>query len=632
MALTGAYPRYYFAWVDPETTYSAVTHAVEDEKIIGFQMNQSEGDFCNLEILLKNPRVGLLNTGRKIWAFLSADFGGGPVALFYGRLIGIPNSINREKMTLQFIARPGDFKDRKATLAATMRDPPWFEYIYIAEDKELDDDAVLEARTAEWHIDRVTHDLTISDLILGDSNIVFQEPDATYEDVEVDITESPVRSVKITADAPWTQSGRGSLLIVNGHHEHTKAGAGLISGWPKVGASLGGGWKVKSSYAVSPQADLTDDDLANGYDSFVGEFVVDSQGNPVPPLPSGTLDPVFITNYTVNDSASGISISRGSMGVLNYDVFLGLEATWETNRDRRDTLEFTLEADFQPVITLPDETEVLEINVPGRDVSTSINGSVPIGDPLRRSFIPQDRGQDAIKYLLLLARANIVQKSRAVQIKFKTTLEQGVPVTLRHNVTLFDDRLPGGEALGKVTEIEYNVEGGHNSATITMACAIGYGGSLPTRVASTTYVEDGVLADEIQAKVNELLTVTTDLAYVRPVDNPVDDGVSFLPFRRNTAFVTDPFWTTDLETVPFSPGIPTVTVDSDVDDCGNTTSTSINFTLDTGPISAWLAGIKTTCTFELRDLTKSPFTSPYVLEVEKLILPKMIDLEAAPYE
>lgn len=627
MPLTGKYPRFYFAWVAPNVSFSAGTHAVEDEKILAFTMTHTEGDFCNLEIVLKNPRIGLLNTGRKVWAFLSVDFGGGPDALFYGRLIGIPNSINREKMTLQFIARPGDFKDRKATLAETLRVAPWWEPIYIAEDKELDDDVVLEARTEEWHIDRVTHEVTVSDLIDGDSNIVFQEPDCTYDDVEMEIMESPIRAVKITADAPWSQFARGSMVILSGHHEETKAGEGLISSWPKAGASLGGGWEVLTASATSPQADLTDDDIINGYNNSP-EF------NPIPPpygtppnFPAGFLSPIFITGFSTTTSETSTSVSRTSMGVVNYDVYLSLVASYETDRQRKDTVEFTLEADFQPVVTLADETEVLEIKVSGRDVGTTIHGSTPVGDVKRRSFITQDRGQDAIKYLLLLARANIVQKSRAVQIKFKTRLEDGVPVTLRHNVTLFDDRLPGGEAVGKVIEYEYRMEGGNLSATITMACAIGYGGSLPTRAPSNVYAADGVLAAGIQAVIDELLEVTDDLAYVRPIDNPQDDGIVF-PIRRNTAFVTEPIWSTQ-ETVPFSDGIPTVTSDVSYDDCGNTTSVSVNMSLDTGPISEWLAGIKTTCTLELKDLTKGPFTSPYVLEVEKLILPKMIDLEAA---
>ena len=66
---------FYWAWVDATETTFTTDHVREDETLFGFAVSQSEGEFAALSLELKNPRVGLLSPGRKVWGWLSWDNG-----------------------------------------------------------------------------------------------------------------------------------------------------------------------------------------------------------------------------------------------------------------------------------------------------------------------------------------------------------------------------------------------------------------------------------------------------------------------------------------------------------------------------------------------------------------------------
>ena len=160
---------FYFAWVGAsETTFDPSVHNREDEDVFGFNVEHSEGDFAGLEIEIRNPRVGLLAPARKVHAFLSYDTGTEIKPLFRGRLVGIPDNINQEIVRLQFTARPDDYAAQKAALAGTLKVLPYYDPVFISKDKWDDPDAVLEARSELWHIDRVNGELTTSDLLVGE--------------------------------------------------------------------------------------------------------------------------------------------------------------------------------------------------------------------------------------------------------------------------------------------------------------------------------------------------------------------------------------------------------------------------------------------------------------------------------
>jgi hypothetical protein len=173
---------FFFAWADQGEAFSSGHHAVIDEDVFSFTITQEEGDFAKATIVIRNPRVGLLSAGRKRWAFLSFKYDGLVVPMFYGRLVGLPSNIFDELVSIDFIARPFDFVARKKVLANAMRTLPYWEPIFINPGHWDDDDTVLEARTAHWAIDRVTHAVTISDLIEAEDGVIeFTADDYFYD-------------------------------------------------------------------------------------------------------------------------------------------------------------------------------------------------------------------------------------------------------------------------------------------------------------------------------------------------------------------------------------------------------------------------------------------------------------------
>jgi hypothetical protein len=144
---------FYFAWVGAhETTFNSVTHKREDESIFSFTVEHNEGDFATLHLEVRNPRIGLLAPARKIHCWLSWWNGHELKPLFHGRLVGIPDDINLEIVTLQFTGRADNHAGQKGALAQSMRVAPYYDPLWITQDKRNDPDTVLEARS-ELYVD-----------------------------------------------------------------------------------------------------------------------------------------------------------------------------------------------------------------------------------------------------------------------------------------------------------------------------------------------------------------------------------------------------------------------------------------------------------------------------------------------
>ena len=165
---------FFLAFVDPTETTFGPEHERFDADVFSLSIDHQEGEFASLTVDIRNPRVGLLNAGRKQWAWLAWDGGEtvGAVPLFFGRLVGIPQDLQGELVRLDFIARPADYVAQQAALGATLKVAPYYDRVFIDPSRFDDPDALLEARTALWHIGRVDHVVSISDILQGEDGTV----------------------------------------------------------------------------------------------------------------------------------------------------------------------------------------------------------------------------------------------------------------------------------------------------------------------------------------------------------------------------------------------------------------------------------------------------------------------------
>jgi hypothetical protein len=628
--------RFYFAWVgDDETTFDPNVHNREDEDIFSFTVEHNEGDFATLTLEIRNPRIGLLNAGRKTHAWLSyAPLGSSPAELrplMHGRLIGIPNDINAEIVTLMFTARPDDFVAQKEAFAASLRVLPFYDEVFIAEDKRADPDAVLEARTELWHIDRVTGVVSTSDLLVGeDGEVDFSADEVFYDSVKVVLGQPPVRSVSVDGVVHWTQSGSGQFTIYSRHAFVECPTKGLASAWPKDGAAIGGGWTVISGSAttsVDNVKSISSSSEATSTVSDAAEFSVfdDGQANsstihisatePSPePKPSYRVV-VKSTSKTEfhDDGSSSASVDDSGIIVAQPTVWGSLVIGYKASRDRSEHVRFTLNTDVQAIVTLPGDDEVLALNVSGGDVGLIQGASIPIGDVGRRSYFATDRGCSSVEYLLLLARANLILRSRVVNVSFDCGFERAIELSCRMSARVFDDRLPGGNAVGKIVTYSFTGNGdtGEMLGHVTISCSVGYGNAIGADGGVPTFVEDGCVDLGYQYYDGQVVLVGGgDLGYAPPLDVVNDDGLVF-PLRA-PPFTVAPHVT--FTTVP-SLEPPVASDDPDYD--------------PSTPIKTALNQIESALEFTILPVADSTFETAYDVTVTDLTIPRGIDLEAA---
>lgn len=243
---------FYFAWVDPTDTTFGLAHQVEDEAILSATIEHPEGDIPSLTIEIVNPRIGLLNAGRKIWAWFSWNSGSsdGVEPLFFGRLLGLPTNIIGQVCTLKFVAQSLDFLEQKQRVAETLKVAPFYDRVFLDPAHADDPDSILEGYSALWHFDRTTLAVSVSDYLIGeDGEEVFTEDDSFYDGVSLTIGQAPLTSVNVDATVAWTQTDFG-IVPIGQRFVKTATGSSLISEWPKPESSIGGGWEVHSSRAV----------------------------------------------------------------------------------------------------------------------------------------------------------------------------------------------------------------------------------------------------------------------------------------------------------------------------------------------------------------------------------------------
>lgn len=249
----GAPGSFYFAWVnEDQTLFDPVAFARVDEHIIDLEIKQEEGQHAELNITIKNPRVGLLNPGRKLWAWLARIpiVGGAPVPLFFGVVQGIPSDLFAETITLKLVARPSTYIEDKQKVAETLRVAPFYDPIFLDEKKRDDPDAILEGYSALYHVDRVSLATTVSDMLQGEDGVaVFTEDQVFYDSLKFQVGESPLGTVRVEAGVQWKQRCFG---FVDGPSVSVQSYTGdtFMNDWPKPGAALGGGWKVEHSFVT----------------------------------------------------------------------------------------------------------------------------------------------------------------------------------------------------------------------------------------------------------------------------------------------------------------------------------------------------------------------------------------------
>lgn len=669
---------FYFAWVDAGTAFNPAVHNVEDEDVFSFTLQQAEGEFATLEIKVKNPKVGLLAVGRPRYAWFSFDDGTTVHPKFYGRLVGAPGNIFDELVVLNFVARPVDYIAQKTALANTMRTLPYYDPVFIAEDRRTDPDTVLEGRSAVWHINPVTHVVTTSDILQGEDGLIaLAATDVIGDGLQLDISRVPITRVQVTATYTWQQRAYGFLTIldqflITSYNDFEK-------NWPKVGTAVGDAWTIADpTYitALNPPVDLNTDV------QFSREFPPEEEWS------DSTISMEGVTQYSHNESgkkgtpgkSTVVLLETGSViterdedlrlisssssseyqtkgfHIWNYNV--GLTVNYNPTRQITEIIKFEMRADLQEVVSLPadDDLTVLDFQsvslsetippTPGTE-DDIINPAFPIGDTRLRSYTDTARGLQSLEYLLMCARAAVRNNSRAIKVQLKlASITQWLQVSLRKDMSYPDERLPGGGVTGKITAYSYSLDGdtGAFERTVTLECAVGRDGTWAAVAGTPEYAVANYTGTIYQRTVGGKNVVGYDVRYTVPTLVPQDDGRDL---RRG-------FHKRDAQDVVVNEIGAQQVLGEELQAAMQTLLSESNSQWD--PNTIWMAGNErpknpfwqgyqykfmkdfhsvlaaseyvTKYSFTLPFLNKDQ-TSTYTIQVEPMKLPRMVDLEAA---
>lgn len=609
------------ALVDASETTFEESHVREDLVVFDMQFQHDEGDFASLTLEVQNPRVGLIAPGRPLWIWFAWNPNYVPdehgassegeaafsdmVPLFFGRIMGVPEDITEDTVRLTFLARPADFEEQKTALASSLRVFPYFDPVWFSPESRFENDNVLESRSALWHIDPVTHVVTISDIVTGEDGVItVGEGDAFHDSVRISYGEPPCRQLNVTASVNWDQKGIGAVPIPLRPSLDTYTGAGLIENWPKAGDTIGGGWSVADGVAVRVDG--------NGTDSWTWT-------NMIPPAAPFSDDEkiIFVPSWAKPWVFYKQEFPGKQLRVKRWTVHGSLSVKFDVSRGKSETVAFVLRSDTQSILTDSADGEAQDLHFSSSEVATPVgvfsDGSfdIPIGKPSARSYLTTDRGQQSLEYLILVARARLVASARCVDLACEVPWEFAISqaVSLRKSAVLTDERLPGGIAGGKIKSISLSANGeGVFNAAMVMGCTIGRGGTIEATAGTPTYVETGYVTKPYQVHDNEfVMPVAGEVAYQSILGLPPnDDGFDLERMVGARIIKAGPTYTNLAEEQ----------------------RDFIQPAESPGDVYTLLNTKQTTIAFELYPLNSGPFDTTYSLETTLLKIPKTIDLEA----
>lgn len=401
--------RILFAWVNPTETTFGPEHYVVDEDVLTLDGEHLEGQKPTLAIEVKNPRIGLLNPGRKIYAWISVDLdGSGVVPVFFGRLVAIPTNIFGEVVTLSFISEAPDWVFRKQAAAEALKTRPRYDPVFLDPTHQDDPDSILEGYSALWHFDRINLNILPSDYLLGeDGEEVFTEDEVPYDNISMTLNQAPSTAVNVKGAVSWIQRASGLMSFGPGV-VFSYTGGSIISGWPQRLTSLGGGWRVVASpnaiemdvYGINRTLNYTGsfsyqnkaDEHAigdtmsieesfsfpvyGGQTTVVGDTIIQGTSN------TGLFgkDAIILTfQYVIGEISEDPdykdrqpSTAKATfLYVPKWKVNANFTAHYDAKRSRIENLNLTLTSNLQPIITQPTSpTLPVEeiVNVSGIDV------------------------------------------------------------------------------------------------------------------------------------------------------------------------------------------------------------------------------------------------------------------------
>jgi hypothetical protein len=231
-------------------------------------------------------------------------------------------------------------------------------------------------------------------------------------------------------------------------------------------------------------------------------------------------------------------------------------------------------------------------------------------------YFPTARGQQSLEYLILVARNHLLLRSRAVEVTFDCEFDRAIDLSCRMNAQVQDTRLPGGIGTGKIIKYAFHCDGdsGEVKGTVTIGCAIGYGGSVAPAAGEPTYVSAGYVETGYQFYTNQVNVLPAgDIGYTVPGGHANDDGLVF-PLRAPPWLSEPQFFPVELSAADFP--IVLALYDSEATSAAEQAIGDI------------LKTKRCHLDFTLRSVAGDKFANGYNIVTSRLVVPAQINLES----
>lgn len=410
-----------FAWVDEtQTTFDPVTMARFDEDIFAFDIKHEEGQIPTLSLTIRNPRVGLLAPGRKVWGWLAWQspasdpiYAGALVPLYFGVLVGVPDNLFQELITIRFISRSPHFIAEKQHVAETMKAFPYYDPFFFDVTQRDDPDSILEGWSSLWHIDRTSLHITASDILVGeDGTVTFNEGTAYYDSVGMKLGQPPLTNVRIEATVQWQQRTSGYFVVPTVKMQ-SYTGETFLSDWPKPGAGIGGGYTCAASfvndiYRVALTPTTTYSSTWSNTDPNPGQCSNSSASSNSSGPALLSPDPInaILTGkfqsglcFPDSDPPANIPATTSVTGVVVPKWALACDMTirYDADRSYSEVIVFDMQADTQAILTSPTVSQTTElITISSIDLSKPIENLLAWTDfagqpvPIAQTIFPNN--------------------------------------------------------------------------------------------------------------------------------------------------------------------------------------------------------------------------------------------------
>ena len=286
-------------------------------------------------------------------------------------------------------------------------------------------------------------------------------------------------------------------------------------------------------------------------------------------------------------------------------------------------------------VTVDNGVHWLSLGAGGPSISIPAGGLV--GNVTARSYFPTTRGLQSLEYLIMKARARLLTRARAVEVSWQSPFAMGVALSCRMNATIYDGRLPGGTATGKIIDYELSGDGarGEFLTHVKIGCALGNGGAATGAAGSPTYVNSGYVAGGYQQMTGATFVVSSsDVGYAPPLDDPNDDGLIFPLDASQVVLSQAVIGSAATQSAAILAAYPAIIAAQNLMNpplvdpyLATPTSPPLSPSANIEAILA-TAGNSVYLDLQLKPVTGSAFETAYAVATTPLSVPKMIDLGA----